>query len=217
MIYQADHFPEEYRDRLFTLNMHGRRANVERLERRGSGFAGKHDPDVFLAEDEWFRGMEISTGPDGAACILDWSDACERHEHTGVHRSSVRIYRVTCGESAVPVFSTFNRMDVPALLEHPNDWFSRQLRGHLAENPIEPGIFEGAALNTELEPVTRLRALWALMTMRSPEAVGVARQFLTDPDESLRKWGISVLTDDWQIDHISGPPTNDPGKRTRNC
>ncbi|MCW0221142.1 MAG: dehydrogenase, partial [Prosthecobacter sp.] len=46
MIYQADQWPNQYRNKLFTLNMHGRRANVERLERLGSGYVGKHEPDV---------------------------------------------------------------------------------------------------------------------------------------------------------------------------
>ena len=99
MIYQGDQWPEQYRDKLFTLNMHGRRANVERLERNGSGYVGKHEPDVFLTDDPWFRGIEISTGPDGSGFILDWSDTGECHDSTGVHRSSGRIFRISYGEA----------------------------------------------------------------------------------------------------------------------
>ncbi|HRH97591.1 MAG TPA: c-type cytochrome, partial [Prosthecobacter sp.] len=102
MIYQADQWPEKYRNKLFTLNMHGRRANVERLERNGSGYVGKHEPDVFLSDDPWFRGIEISTGPDGSGFILDWSDTGECHESTGVHRTSGRIFRVSYGEPKKP-------------------------------------------------------------------------------------------------------------------
>jgi putative heme-binding domain-containing protein len=102
MIYQADQWPEQYRNKLFTLNMHGRRANVERLERNGSGYVGKHEPDVFLSEDPWFRGIEISTGPDGSGFILDWSDTGECHESTGVHRTSGRIFRISYGNPPKP-------------------------------------------------------------------------------------------------------------------
>ena len=98
MIYQGQHWPETYRDRLFTLNMHGRRTNVERLERKGSGYVGKHEPDVLLAEDPFFRGIDLSTGPDGNVFILDWSDTGECHDHTGVHRTSGRIYKISYGE-----------------------------------------------------------------------------------------------------------------------
>jgi putative membrane-bound dehydrogenase-like protein len=102
MIYQAEQWPAEYRNKLFTLNMHGRRANVERLERHGSGYVGKHEPDVFLSDDPWFRGIEISTGPDGSGFILDWSDTGECHDSTGVHRTSGRIFRVSYGEVKKP-------------------------------------------------------------------------------------------------------------------
>lgn len=102
MIYQAEQWPEAYRNKLFTLNMHGRRANVERLERNGSGYVGRHEPDVFLSHDPWFRGIEISTGPDGSGFILDWSDTGECHEHTGVHRTSGRIFRVSYGKPDKP-------------------------------------------------------------------------------------------------------------------
>jgi len=102
MIYQAEQWPVEYRNKLFTLNMHGRRANVERLERNGSGYVGKHEPDVFLSDDPWFRGIEISTGPDGSGFILDWSDTGECHESTGVHRTSGRIFRISYGDVKKP-------------------------------------------------------------------------------------------------------------------
>jgi putative membrane-bound dehydrogenase-like protein len=101
MIYQGTQWPEQYRNKLFTLNMHGRRANVERLERNGSGYVGKHEPDVFLSDDPWFRGIEISTGPDGSGFILDWSDTGECHDSTGVHRTSGRIFRISYGEVKV--------------------------------------------------------------------------------------------------------------------
>ena len=47
-IYQADHFPESWKNKLLTWNQHGRRLNVERLEREGSGYVGKHEPGDLL-------------------------------------------------------------------------------------------------------------------------------------------------------------------------
>lgn len=102
MIYQADQWPGSYRNKLFTLNMHGRRGNVERLERNGSGYVGKHEPDMFLSDDPWFRGIEIAAGPDGSGFLLDWSDTGECHEHTGVHRTSGRIFRISHGTPGKP-------------------------------------------------------------------------------------------------------------------
>jgi putative membrane-bound dehydrogenase-like protein len=98
MIYQADQWPAEYRNKLYTMNLHGRRTNVERLERLGAGYVGRHDQDIFQSGDPWFRGMEISTGPDGSAYILDWSDTGDCHDHAGVHRQSGRIFKVSYGK-----------------------------------------------------------------------------------------------------------------------
>lgn len=127
MIYQADQWPEYYRNKLFTLNMHGRRTNVERLERNGSGYVGKHEPDIFLSDDPWFRGIEISTGPDGSGFILDWSDTGECHESTGVHRTSGRIFRVSYGEPKKPVKPFAWRKPWPKADLNSNDEHSRAL------------------------------------------------------------------------------------------
>ena len=94
MIYLGDHWPEEYRGKLFTLNLHGRRANVDAARAPGSGYVGRHEPDMLFAADPFFRGIDLSYGPDGSVFVLDWSDTGECHEHDGVHRSSGRIYRV---------------------------------------------------------------------------------------------------------------------------
>src|SRR5439155_11255936 len=155
MIYQGDNWPVEYRGRLFTLNLHGRRANQEILERNGSGYVGKHASDFFVAADPWFRGMEISYGPDSGVFVLDWSDTGECHEYNGVHRTSGRIYKITydskvgrgvptAPESPIPNSGAVrtprptvdNQLDVTKLSvselvklhTHPNEWFSRQAR-----------------------------------------------------------------------------------------
>ncbi len=102
LIYQGDHWPARYQGRLMTLNQHGRRANVERLERVGSGYVGRHEPDFLIAADPFFRGIDLSQGPDGNVFVLDWSDTGECHERTGVHRLSGRIFKISYGEPRDP-------------------------------------------------------------------------------------------------------------------
>jgi putative membrane-bound dehydrogenase-like protein len=97
LIYQGTNFPAEYRGKIFMCNTHGRRLNVNRLERAGSGFVGKREPDFMLVKTPWFRGVDIKAGPDGAMYVADWSDNGECHDHDGIHRTSGRIYRITYG------------------------------------------------------------------------------------------------------------------------
>src|SRR6185437_4698450 len=130
-IYLGDQWPEAYRGRLFTLNQHGRRMNVERLEREGSGYVARHDPDMLQAGDPWFRGVEVTYGPDGGVYLVDWSDTVECHEATGVHRNSGRIYKATYGQAAQQPPRDLTRAaigDLVALHEESNEWLARAAR-----------------------------------------------------------------------------------------
>ena len=97
LIYQESRWPEDYRGDVFTLNLHGRRINRDRLRRQGSSFTATHAADFAFSEDTWFRGIDLIPGPDGQVWIADWSDTGECHENDGVHRSSGRIYQLDYG------------------------------------------------------------------------------------------------------------------------
>lgn len=113
MIYQATQWPQPWQGRLMTLNLHGKRINVERLERQGSGFVGRHEPEVMISTDPWFRGVELSCGPDGSVFVADWADIGECHENSGVHRLSGRIYRLSYGAPSKPLQPFSWRKPVP--------------------------------------------------------------------------------------------------------
>ncbi len=98
LIYQGGTWPKEYHGKMLTCNLHGRRINVDTLEREGCGYVGKHAPDFMQAKDPWFRGLDLITGPDGNVFVSDWSDSGECHDNDGVHRTSGRIYKIVYGE-----------------------------------------------------------------------------------------------------------------------
>lgn len=186
-IYQGTQWPTEFRDKLYTLNMHGRRANVERLEQRLAGYVGRHDMDVFLSADPWFRGIEISTGPDGCGYVVDWSDAGECHEHTGVHRTSGRIYRLSytpdggksTSDAKPPSPTSLKSIDQSAT--GPLPWGPQCAYGEGVLPKLWSEFRRG-----EIEP-SRLLSLTA------------------DPDEHVRVWAVRLLTDAWPLDTLLGP------------
>ena len=94
LIYQGGTWPKEYHGAILTCNLHGNRINMDRLERQGCGYVGKHAPDFMKAKDKWFRGLDLLTGPDGNVFVSDWSDTGECHDNDGVHRTSGRIYKI---------------------------------------------------------------------------------------------------------------------------
>ncbi len=117
MIYQGDRWPAEYRDKVYTLNLHGRRINRERLEREGAHFVAKHEPDFVTFADPFFRGMDLVMTADGGVLIADWSDTGECHDHDGVHRSSGRIYKLNYGKPEPAVAVDLGVASDEALLE----------------------------------------------------------------------------------------------------
>lgn len=202
MIYQADQWPEEYRDKLFTLNFHGRRANVEKLERQGSGYVGRHQPDVFFSQDPFFRGIEITAGPDGSAFILDYSDTGECHESTGIHRSSGRIFKVSYGNPVRPDLGDLAAMSdegIGRLLEHPNVWYSRQLQKLELADEVVGRLPPGSTSTGD-----RLRRMSLLYT-RGQLPRGRLLESLADPDPPVRAASIRYLLDDFPLDTITGP------------
>jgi putative membrane-bound dehydrogenase-like protein len=212
-IYQGDNWPEQYRGKLMTLNQHGRRINVDRLERDGSGYTGRHEPDILKSADPWFRGIELSYGPDGGVYILDWSDTGECHDHTGVHRTSGRIYKVTYGDpKRVPPFD-FAKMSSDELVaahRHPNEWWARQARREVIRRMDDPDQLEPivgelrSMLLEDTTPVIQLRASFTL------NAVGRMRRtvfgtLVNSTHESLRSWAYRLTLDYLPIDIVTGP------------
>jgi putative membrane-bound dehydrogenase-like protein len=147
-IYLGDNWPDEFRGRLLTINIHGRRINQEILRRVGSGYLAGHGHDFCISADPWFRGMELSYGPDGAVYLLDWSDTGECHESTGVHRTSGRIFRVHYGDNpGNHLAGDLRRLtdtELAKLQRAKNEWLARQARLLLAERAVAgsdlPGV-----------------------------------------------------------------------------
>lgn len=218
-IYLGDNWPERYRGRLLTLNLHGRRVNVDRPEREGSGYAGRHEPDILQSADPWFRGIDLSYGPDGAVYLLDWSDTGECHEATGVHRTSGRVFRVSYRSANRPPRTTDlaqrSFADLVDLHRHPNEWYARQARQILAARFNDPQTPSNARADVsgrlrkmfddESDVAIKLRAMFTLFVMRDLDDTFLLQQF-QHPNEHVRACAIRMATDLWPLDTIMGRP-----------
>jgi putative membrane-bound dehydrogenase-like protein len=208
MIYHGDNWPEAYREKLYTLNFHGRRANQEILERRGSGYVGRHGTDTFISDDPWFRGIELGYGPDGGVFVLDWSDTGECHNATGVHRGSGRIFKLTHGQpkrSGPADLTQVSERELVALQTHANEWYVRQARLELSGRAAR-GVRLTAAIGdlramftSATDAVLALRALWALHGLGEAGPAFLRAQLRHD-NEHVRTWAIRLLTDEWPLD-----------------
>jgi hypothetical protein len=185
------------------INIHGHRVNSDILERRGSGYVGKHGPDFLRSTDVWFRGLNLKYGPDGGVYVSDWSDVGECHDTKSVHRTSGRLYKVVYGDPK-PVkgldLAKSSDLDLVAFQLHANDWYVRQARRLLQEREIAGKDLSAA--NAALKKIVaenpeatrKLRALWALFSTG-----GIAEKellpLLDDANEHVRAWAVRLLVD----------------------
>jgi putative membrane-bound dehydrogenase-like protein len=226
MIYQGQSWPASYRGKLMTINMHGRRINMERLDREGSGYVGRHEPDFAIWGDTWFRGLDNITGPDGNVFVIDWYDTGECHDNSGVHRTSGRIYKITYDAGpATESLKSIAGMDaerLAALHGEAPQWHIRMARQQLRTMQVAGMSIDAAIpvlrkqlVNTNAASGTvseeqsmaivnrRLEALWTLYTLQSVETA-LLLALTDDPSEYIRNYALKLLVDSWTLDNVDG-------------
>jgi putative membrane-bound dehydrogenase-like protein len=229
MIYLADNWPDQYRGNVFTCNIHGKRINRDRLEQKGSTYIARHATDFLMANDTWFRGLELKYGPDGAVYLTDWYDTGECHENDAdnAHRENGRIYKVTYGTPRREKVDLAS-LDDEALARmqlHPNDWYVRTARRLLQERAAAGHDLAGAQrlmreiLATNTEVTRQLRAVWALYATGGLDEKALL-VLLEHQSEHLRAWGVRLLCDSKRpapeaLARLAELAQRDPSKKVR--
>ncbi|MAG55713.1 MAG: dehydrogenase [Planctomycetes bacterium] len=204
MIYLGGRFPDKYRNKIFFANVHGNRINMDVPERLGSGFVGRHGKDFLIANDFWFRGINLRYGPDGNVFLIDWYDkqACH-HKNPGIwNRTNGRMYKVSYGETTPAAVDLTKKTDAElvSLHLHRNDWYVRHARKLLQERRAGPAVHRALLNIVDGNPdVTRkLRALWTLgATGGLSDADGL--RLLASDEEYIRAWTIQLLLEDGKV------------------
>ena len=201
MIYLGNNWPAKYRDSIYFNNIHGNRVNNDILERHGSGYVGHHGADFLMANDKWYRGINLKYGPDGAVHLIDWYDrnACHRTNPEIWDRSNGRIYRVSYGgvKPVVVDLAQRSNLELAALQAHENEWHVRMARRLLQERASQGQAMQQvhSELRRQLagEGTTpqKLRALWALHVTAGVDPP-LLHRLAAHPDEYLRAWAIQI-------------------------
>jgi putative membrane-bound dehydrogenase-like protein len=198
----SDAFPAEMRGSALFFNIHGHRLNRDLLERKGSGWVGKHAPDLMLSKDEWFLGVAIEPGPDGALYFTDWQDqtSCHRPDPQRWDRGNGRVFRLRYGD-AKPWkgdLTKLSDLDLAKLQAGRDEWQLRTARRVLQERVKQTRKLDEAATVYLLEiaryhadETRRLRALWCLAACGLLDDASLP---FGDPNEWLRSWAVRLAT-----------------------
>lgn len=206
-IYRGDALPEEFRGNAFTCDPTGNLVHREILQPEGPTFSGRParaGVEFLASPDEWFRPVNLESGPDGALYVVDMYRAVIEHPQFmpeelknrpdllwGNDRG--RIYRIVPRDAPArrPVLPL--RLDrasteqLVALLAHANAWHRETASRLLYERQdatVRPALEQLA--RTGPHPAARVAALWALQGLGCLEETMVL-DALGDPDPRVRE------------------------------
>jgi putative membrane-bound dehydrogenase-like protein len=188
MIYLGDNFPKEYRNNLFTCNIHGNRVNRDRIDDTAKGPVLRHEKDFLMANDTWFRGIAINYGPDGGVYVSDWCDTGECHNYQVVDKTNGRIYKVVYGNDQLakaPVRVPSAERWAESDCWH-DEWQSRHVR-RLIQEQVAAGTMSPRQVRTE--------ALRALASLKHEPEHGKFDS--NEPVAALRLLRIGQAVDAW--------------------
>ena len=205
MVYLGNAFPENYRGALFMNNIHGQRLNMDLVERKGSGFVGRHGPDFVNFNDQWSQVMNMIYDQDGAVYIIDWYDKnqCHHNNVDGHDRSNGRIFKLEYGTAKTTRVDLAKKTDeeLVQLQLSKNDFHVRHARRILQERAasgrLGPAAFIGLRkiLRENADETRQLRALWALHVSGGLEETHL-RALLSTSSEYVRAWAIQLALED---------------------
>lgn len=215
MIYRGDNWPDEYRNRIFFNNIHGNRVNQELLVRQpnDSGYVGRHADDFLLANDRYYRGINLRYGPDGSVYLIDWYDknACHRTNPEIWDRSNGRIFRVSYGDCQPQQIDLeqLSNEELVRLLTHRNNWYVTMARRILQQRGGDSEVWtaiqqhvldEVTALDSVRDVSLILNALWTLHATGGLEHVtSQSDWFDSIPSEYVIAWKIQLALEDRQV------------------
>ena len=208
-IYLSDAFGRQYNGQIFMANIHEHAVLVDRLEKSGSGFVGRHGEDFALANNAQWVGFSVEIGPDGNLYVLDWHDAdiCGKEV---MQKETGRVFRFAPKRSFASQFpnrytdlTTLSDEDLTKLQSIDSSWHARRARlilqhranrGELSSStPKFLRIwFEGLSKQS-----IRLRALWGLHVINALSHEDLIA-ILKDRNEYVRGWAIQLLCEDRQ-------------------
>ena len=202
MIYLGgDNWPAEYRDSIFMNNIHGHRANTDKLQRKGSGYTASHGPDFLNANDSWSQMLNFRYGPDGSVYAIDWYDKNQCHSsNAAIHQKTLgRIFKIS-SEKDRWVQVDLRKQSSTALVDlqlNRNDWYVRHARRILQERGPDPAVHARlkGILQNNADVTRKLRALWALYVtdgVTDQDLVGL----LDHESEHIRSWAVYLLVQD---------------------
>lgn len=207
LIYRGDRLPKELQGNAFVTDCTGQLVHRLLLNDDGTGRLSARDAypnaEFIASTDEWFRPVNLASGPDGTFYIVDMyrgvvqdgqyqTDYLRDYIKRNKLQSPVglgRIYRVmheSTARESKPNLSQESSEKLAQLLTHPNGWHRDWAQQLLVERG-DKSVVEALQLQVSkaADSRTQLHALWTLDGLAALDAATVAAA-LSDPAPAVR-------------------------------
>ncbi|HEX4612266.1 MAG TPA: PVC-type heme-binding CxxCH protein, partial [Urbifossiella sp.] len=197
IVYQADRYPERFRNQYIAANLLSNAVYWHKLEATGASFMASHGGELIETDDNYFRPIDLLQGPDGCVYVVDFTDKRAAHLDPvdNWDRSNGRVYRIDYqvppGDKARNL-RTFTTTALVNQLDNVNKWWRNEARLILAERQDAAAYPELRSRVKAGRDVAALEALWALYV-----SGGFTNEFgiemLGHADEHVRAWAVRLL------------------------
>jgi putative membrane-bound dehydrogenase-like protein len=201
IVYEGGSFPEKYRHQYIAANLLSHSIYWHTLEPSRSSFTSRFGGKLLVSGDSWFLPVDCQTGPDGALYVADWYDKRATHldPRDNWDRSNGRIFRIeTKGSKRILTLprplSKRTSNELVDLLDHPNNWYSREARRILAERRDKTILPRLRQMIQDNKGQLALEALWALYVSGGFDDE-LALGLLHHTNEDVRTWTVRFLGD----------------------
>lgn len=203
--YEAALLPKKYQGKLFApVPLHNYVA-LSAMTADGSSWKTEDLEPVVKTDDQWFRPVDIKTGPDGAVYIADWYDTRLTHvdPRDTWDRTKGRIWRIRGSEpiTTEPLdISQQTNSQLAETLESPSKWYRQQVLRILADRAHTGRIDSGATTFWQAKfresgnGQTALEYLWATHHAGGLDDA-TAKFALNHSDPQVRLWTARLLGD----------------------
>lgn len=204
IVYQGDAYPTEMNDQYIAGNLLSNAIYWHRMTPVGSSYTNSHGGDLMLANDTWFRPVDVLQGPDAAVYVVDWYDKRAAHLDPidNWDKTNGRVYRIDY-ENGRPYpqvnLQKATSTELVGDLSHPNVWWRREARRLLEERKDASQYPQLKSLITGTNQQTALEALWALYVSGGTDE-GYLNALLAHDNPHIRGWAIRFLGD---ASHVS--------------
>jgi len=204
-IYEGGRFPDKYNGMLFGVAPLLNHVVISEMTRTGSTFRTRDVDQAMATDDQRFRPVDVTLGPDGFLYVADWHDeyaAHLRHNEGLIEADTGRVYRIRPRDAKpsgpLPNLGRLSSDELVKRLDDPNRWVRRtaaRLLGERSDASLAPELRK---LMTSRTGQTALEALWALnLTGGLDDEATLAA--LKHADAPVREWAARLACDDRDV------------------